>query len=211
VRRGVSALFFASGAAGLVYEVIWSRLLKELFGVTAHAVAAVLATYLLGLALGSWLLGPAVDRHPHPLRLYGLLEIGVAALAAATSFLLPRLAPVHAFAATRLAPDSPALAAVRLVLAATVIVPPTLLMGATLPAMTRACVSSLRGVGRDLSWLYALNTAGAVVGCAVSGFLLIGAIGVHPTLWLAVLWPGSARESLVSNGNAPWNKVFRSV
>src|SRR5215813_3723204 len=54
--RAISALFFASGAAGLVYEVVWSRLLKELFGVTAYAVAAVLATYLAGLALGGWLL-----------------------------------------------------------------------------------------------------------------------------------------------------------
>ena len=85
-------------------------------------------------------------------REYGLLEIGVAALAAATSFLLPRLAPVHAFAATRLAPDSPALAAVRLALAAAVIVPPTLLMGATLPAMTRAVKLTKRAARVGFDW-----------------------------------------------------------
>ncbi|HWE25124.1 MAG TPA: fused MFS/spermidine synthase [Myxococcales bacterium] len=187
MRRAIPALFFASGGAGLVYEVIWSRLLKDLFGVTAHAVAAVLASYLLGLALGSWLLGPAADRARNPLRVYGLLEIGVALSALATSFLLPHLEPIHAWAATRLAPDSAALAGIRLALAAAVVVPPTLLMGATLPAMTRASVKSVAELGREVGLLYAVNTAGAVAGCALAGFALIGVLGVHPTLWLAVL------------------------
>ncbi|HYS11534.1 MAG TPA: fused MFS/spermidine synthase [Myxococcales bacterium] len=185
--RALYGIFVASGAAGLVYEVIWSRLFKEMFGVTAHAVATVLASYLLGLALGSWLLGPVADRRSDPLRLYALLEIGVGVSALATALVLPRLEPVHAWAAGRLAADSPALAAVRLVLAATVVVPPTLLMGATLPAMTRAVVKSVARVGRELSLLYALNTAGAVAGCALAGFALIGALGVHRTLWLAVV------------------------
>ena len=69
---GIYLLFFLSGAAGLVYEVVWSRLLKDVFGVTAHAVAAVLATFLGGLALGSWALGRYADR-------YDRLADGVAA------------------------------------------------------------------------------------------------------------------------------------
>src|SRR6266849_6286120 len=125
-RIATYALFFASGGAGLVYEVVWSRLLRDVFGITAYAVAAVLATFLGGLALGAWLLGRQVDRTP------------------------------------------------------------TVLMGATLPAITRDVVARLGKVGTEVSALYALNTAGAVAGCLVAGFVLIRALGVHPTLWIAV-------------------------
>ena len=75
--RAIRSLFFVSGAAGLIYEVVWSRLLKDLFGITAYAVAAVLATYLGGLALGGWLLSGRADREPNPLRLYALLELAI--------------------------------------------------------------------------------------------------------------------------------------
>ncbi|HVI92353.1 MAG TPA: spermidine synthase, partial [Anaeromyxobacter sp.] len=99
-------LFFLSGAAGLIYQVVWSRLFEQVFGVTAHAVTAVLATYLGGLALGGWLLGHAADRSRSPLRLYGWLEIGVAATALAGTAFVRAFDPVHVWAASRLAPDS---------------------------------------------------------------------------------------------------------
>jgi spermidine synthase len=182
----ICALFFFSGAAGLVYEVVWSRLFKDVFGVTAYAVAAVLATYLGGLALGSWALGRAADRSSDPLRLYGLLEIGVAATALAGLQAIRLFDPLHAAAASRLAPGSPALACVRLVLASVVILPPTFLMGGTLPAMTKVFVERREAVGRQVSMLYALNTAGAVAGSLAAGFLFIRWLGVHPTFWLAV-------------------------
>jgi spermidine synthase len=180
------ALFFLSGAAGLVYQVVWSRLLNEVFGVTAHAVTAVLATYLGGLALGSWLLGRFADRSDRPLRLYALLELGVAGTALAGTWVVGALEPVHAWAALRLAPDSPALLGLRVLLASLVVLPPTVLMGATLPAMTRAFVERIGNLGRELGFLYALNTAGAVAGSVAAGFVLIRLVGVHPTLWLAV-------------------------
>jgi spermidine synthase len=180
------AIFFVSGAAGLVYQVVWSRLLNEIFGVTAHAVTAVLATYLGGLALGSWALGRFADRHPRPLRLYGLLELGVGATALAGTWLVRALDPLHAWAAARLAPDSVALLALRILLASLVVLPPTLLMGATLPAMTRAFVERIGKLGREVGFLYALNTAGAVAGSVAAGFALIRALGLHPTLWVAV-------------------------
>jgi spermidine synthase len=180
-------LFFLSGAAGLVYQVVWSRLLQEVFGVSAHAVTAVLATYLGGLALGSWLLGPIVDRHSRPLRTYGFLELGVAATALLGTVAVHGVEPLHQWIALRLAPDSAALVAVRMVLASLVVLPPTVLMGGTLPAMSRAFVARSAGVGREIAFLYALNTAGAVAGSLAAGFWLIRAAGVHATLWLAVL------------------------
>jgi spermidine synthase len=181
------AIFFLSGSAGLIYEVVWSRLLKEVFGVTAYAVAVVLATYLGGLALGAWALGSKVDRRPRPLRFYGQLEICIGVLALLGAPLLRFFEPIDRLAATHFAPDSLALIAIRLALSSLVILPPTFAMGATLPAMTKAMVPRLGRLSRELAFLYALNTAGAVVGCLIAGVFLIRAIGVHPSLWLAAL------------------------
>src|SRR3989440_11916108 len=183
-RRAIYGLFLVSGAAGLIYEVVWARLLKDVFGVTAYAVATVLAAYLGGLALGAWLLGSRADRETHPLRFYGFLELGIAATALLGALLLRFLEPLHDAAAIRLSPGSPMLLLIRVLLASLVVLPPTFLMGGTLPAVTRAVVADLRNVGRDLSLLYALNTGGAVAGTLVAGFVLIRALGVHPTLWL---------------------------
>src|SRR5580692_9844222 len=105
-RRALThAIFFLSGSAGLIYEVVWSRLLKEVFGVTSYAVAAVLATYLGGLALGAWVVGGRVDRSARPLRFYGRLEIAIGVLALLTAPLLRFFEPIDRLAATRLAPD----------------------------------------------------------------------------------------------------------
>jgi len=158
-RSATYALFFVSGAAGLVYEVVWSRLLKDLFGITAYAVAAVLATFLGGLALGAWLLGRRVDRDPRPLRFYGYLELGVGAAALLGTVVLRVLEPLHHAAAVRWPPGSPILLLVRVAIASLVVLPPTLLMGATLPAITRDVVARLGKVGTELGGLYALNTA----------------------------------------------------
>jgi spermidine synthase len=182
----VRLLFLVSGAAGLVYQVVWSRLLQETFGVSAHAVTAVLATYLGGLALGSWRLGPLVDRLPRPLRAYGFLELGVAAAAVVGAGVVGLVDPLHDWVATRLAPDSATLLALRMALAGVVVLPPTVLMGATLPAMSRALVSRAGAIGREVAFLYALNTAGAVAGSLAAGFWLIRALGLHATLWVAV-------------------------
>jgi spermidine synthase len=181
------AIFFLSGSAGLIYEVVWSRLLKEVFGVTAYAVAVVLATYLGGLALGAWALGSKVDRRARPLRFYGQLEICIGVLALLGAPLLRFFEPIDRLAATRLAPDSVLLIAIRLALSSLVILPPTFAMGATLPAMTKAMVPRLGRLSRELAFLYALNTAGAVAGCLVAGVFLVRTIGVHPSLWLAAL------------------------
>src|SRR5436190_1221413 len=150
--RAIYGLFLVSGAAGLIYEVVWARLLKEVFGVTAYAVATVLAAYLGGLALGAWLLGSRVDRQTHPLRFYGFLELGIAATAFLGALLLRFLEPLHDAAAIRLSPGSPMLLLIRVLLASLVVLPPTFLMGGTLPAVTRAVRSwrecrSARGRG----------------------------------------------------------------
>jgi spermidine synthase len=204
--RVLYALFLVSGAAGLLYEVVWSRLLKDVFGITAYAVAAVLATYLAGLALGGWWLGRRVDRERDPLRFYGILELGIGLLALFGTLLLRFLEPIHDAAALRLGPGSPLLLLIRMLLASLVVLPPTFLMGATLPAMTRVFVAAVGSLGRELGLLYALNTAGAVGGTLLAGFVLIRDVGVHPTLWLAVaanLGVGGVALALARGAPAP--------
>src|SRR5262245_54096555 len=120
--------FFLSGSAGLVYQVVWSRVLNQIFGISAHAVTAVLAAYLGGLALGAWLLGPAADRARSPLRLYAWLELGIAGAAAAGTYAAALLDPIHLRLAAALAPDAVALLAARIVLAGIVVLPATVLM-----------------------------------------------------------------------------------
>src|SRR5438128_7732090 len=102
--RAIYGLFVVSVDAGLVYEVVWSRLLKDIFGVTAYAIAAVLATYLGGLALGAWLLGGRADSQRQPLRFYGVLELGIAAAAVLGVLTLRLLVPLDRAVAQRVAP-----------------------------------------------------------------------------------------------------------
>ncbi|RPJ47232.1 MAG: hypothetical protein EHM19_03270, partial [Candidatus Latescibacterota bacterium] len=80
-RRIIAVLFVLSGAAGLVYQVVWSRSLTLLFGSTTLAVSTVVTAFMAGLALGSWLFGRLADRRQKTLRLYALLELGIAATA----------------------------------------------------------------------------------------------------------------------------------
>ncbi len=183
----VYLLFTLSGATALIYQVVWSRMLHEIFGVTIYAVTTVLAAFLGGLALGSVIIGRAVDRSANPLRFYGLLEIGIGLTALAGPWLLTLLEPAHHWAANRFAMDSPALLAIRVLLAAVVILPPTFLMGGTLPVITRYFVQQIARLGQELSVLYGLNTLGAVAGSLASGFWLIRWLGLHATLHVSVV------------------------
>ena len=101
ISVAAAAMFFVSGAIGLIYQVVWSRLFNQVFGVTTYAVTAVLTTYLGGLALGAWLLGPLADRAARPLRLYGWLELGAAVTALGGAVLLRTFDPFHVWANTR--------------------------------------------------------------------------------------------------------------
>ena len=185
------ALFFLSGGTGLVYEVVWVRMLSLVFGVTAFAVATVLASFMGGLALGAWIFGRWADRMRNPLRVYGILEaaIGVYALLVPTLFVL--LQRFYLQMGTGIDPDGHAFTfgAVRFLLAAVVLLFPTILMGGSLPLLARAFATGAGSVEASsrVGVLYGINTLGAVVGTAAAGFILLPRLGISSTIHFAAL------------------------
>jgi len=185
-RRALHVLFAASGAAALIYQVLWLRALATLFGASAEAAAAVLAAFFLGLALGSELFGRQADRSRRPLRLYALLELGIAAGAALVPAVLLLYRSLYDGVYPALA-QSPLLFAVfKMALTALALLPATLLMGGTLPALGRAVVSGGESLGRTGGRLYAFNVVGAVLGAVLATFGLPLWLGVHGTYAAAI-------------------------
>ncbi len=179
------ALLFLSGAAGLVYEVTWARSLTLVFGGSHLAVTTVLSVYMGGLALGAALLGRRADESRNPLRLYGILEMGVA-LFALLFIGLTRIYPSLYVPLARLAEHNRVwLSILRVSFGVAAMVVPTTLMGGTLPVLTRFAAARTGSLGRHLSFLYGFNTLGAVAGSLAAGFVLLRTLGVTATILAA--------------------------
>lgn len=177
-------LFLASGAAGLIYQVVWTQDLVLVFGNTTQAIVTTVTAFLAGLGLGS-LAGAAIgSRLRRALPVYGLLEIAVACLALLMPLAFDAIATVFRSAYLSLPPGEVAL--IRFGLAFGALTPVTLIMGMTLPILTRHLVRTDPDVGERIARLYGLNTLGAVVGSVASGYLLIELIGLRETTFVAV-------------------------
>ena len=176
-------LFLLSGACGLTYQVLWLRLLALVFGVTVHAASTVLASFMAGLALGS-VLAERLAKRGHALKVFAALEAGIAVSALATPALLGLATAVYRPLSAAF-PDSLALLTVaRFVCSAAVLVVPTMLMGATLPVLSHAPIVRAAAATR-LAALYAVNTAGAMAGALLTGYVLIGGLGIQRTFLAA--------------------------
>jgi spermidine synthase len=181
----LGALFFLSGVAGLIYQVLWLRLLSLTFGVTVYAATTVLAAFMAGLGAGSLLGGRRAATTERPLRDLGVVELLIGASALATPLALSAAAQLYGGLHASLG-DAPApLTAARFVSSLLVLLVPTTLMGATLPLVTRASFTDQLLTGRHVGVLYACNTAGAIAGALAAGFFLIGAIGIRASFVLA--------------------------
>jgi spermidine synthase len=179
-------LFFLSGAAALVYQVVWVRSFGLVFGGSHLAVTTVLSVFMGGLALGGWWVGRKVDQTARPLRLYALLELGIAASALAYIGLMAAYPHLYVPLA-RAVGDSPvALTAIRVVFATAAMIVPTTLMGGTLPVLVRFATGASQQLSRQLSFLYAFNTLGAVAGTLAGAFALLEWLGVGRTLAVAI-------------------------
>ncbi|MBI3969585.1 MAG: fused MFS/spermidine synthase [Chloroflexi bacterium] len=172
-------LFFLSGMSGLIYQVLWLRMLALIFGVTVYAASAVLASFMSGLALGSYVAGRYADRTRNALLLYGVAEVLVGLSALATPTALAAVERVYVGLSPSLTDATAVLTLVRFVLAFAVLLVPTTLMGATLPIIVKSSLLQVEGLGQRVGVLYATNTAGAIVGTVAAGFYLIGSQGLN--------------------------------
>lgn len=171
-------VFVASGCAALIYEIVWFHLLRLVIGASALSVGLVLAAFMGGMFLGSLLFARFVPRDRNPLRVYAFLEIGIGVF----GLLMPVLLPAVRLIYVGLVGYGPLGIALRGLIAAVLLLPPTALMGATLPAVARRYSHGRRGMS-GLASLYAANTGGAVLGCLLSGFYLLAVWDV----WVATV------------------------
>jgi spermidine synthase len=184
----ILAIFVLSGAAGLVYEVVWARQLVLVFGNTTQAISAILTGFFGGMAIGSVVGGRIADRVRSPLRLYGILELILVVVVLLTPLLFRALHEVYRGAYGSLAEQPVLLGLVRFGLALLALAPATIFMGATLPSLSRHLTRGrAANLSREFGRLYAANTLGAIFGAVLSGFLLIEILGLTGTLLIGAL------------------------
>jgi spermidine synthase len=174
-------LFAASGCAALMYEIVWFQLLELVIGSSAVSLGVLLATYMGGMFLGSLGYGRVISARRNPLRVYALIEAGIGLCGLAILFGLPWLDGVYSTHTVR----GFAGIVMRAAVCALCLAAPTLLMGASLPALARQWEASIRGASR-LGVLYAANAAGAVAGCLLAGFYLLRVHDMYFTSYVAV-------------------------
>lgn len=182
--------FFLSGLTGLIYEILWTRMIVEIIGGAPFAVSIILTVFMGGLGLGSYLAGRTIDRITRPMKLvrvYGLLELAIGAYALVIPVLLVAFRPLYAIVYNRLFGHFIIYNILTFIGCAVLFCIPVICMGATLPILCRFYVTRLSHLGARAGRLYGLNTIGAATGAFLCGFWLINLLGVWGTLILAVL------------------------
>jgi spermidine synthase len=177
--------FLFSGATGLIFENLWVRMLTLVFGSTSLAVSSVLTAYMGGLALGSWLFGRWADRVRNSLRAYALIELCVGVFALLVPVVVQGLYPsINSWLWRSFEPGFFAFSFLRFLFSVILLILPTTLMGGTLPILSKVLVQTreeMSTVGSRVGWLYTANTAGAVLGTFLCGFVLLPSIGLRLT------------------------------
>ncbi len=185
----ITAVFLLSGAAGLVYQVLWMRSLGLFFGSDMYGVSIILSTFMAGLALGSLLGGRLAQQTDRPLVWYGVAELGIGLVALPFHAILTGFDPLLESAYGGTATAVPwGFHALRAGLAGCVLLVPTTLMGTTLPLIMRHFVRSRSVLGESGAYFYAVNTLGALLGTLTAGFVLLPQLGMsRSTLCAAVI------------------------
>jgi spermidine synthase len=186
-RYAIPGIFVLSGAAGLIFEVVWSRQLVLVFGNTTQAVSAILTGFFGGMAIGSAAGGKVADRVRRPLRLYAALELTLAFFVLLTPVTFRLIHEVYRSAFASLEQSPTLLSLLRFALALIALAPATILMGATLPSLTRFLARESSALGSAFTRLYTANTIGAVFGSAAAGFVLIELLGLWGALMVGVV------------------------
>ena len=178
----IGVCFVFSGATGLIYEVLWARMLGLVFGATTLAVSTVLAAFMGGLALGSALAGRLAGRIRKPLSTYGWIEIAIGVYALLVPFLFRWVDNLYALIWQQFQPGFFTFSLWRFLLSCLMLLVPTTLMGATLPVLSAAL---LRHGTTAVTRLYGCNLVGAIVGTLAAGFVLLPSLGVRTTIVIA--------------------------
>src|SRR5262249_53241779 len=174
-------LFVGSGCSALMYEIVWFQLLELVIGSSALSLGVLLGTFMGGMCIGSFVMPRVLSTKDHPLRIYGLLELGIGAIGVLELIAVPLVGGIY----TSIVGHGFASVLLRAVVAGLLLLPPTLLMGATLPAISRWIETTRQGI----SWLgffYGGNIAGAVMGCLLAGFYLLRVTDMAFTTYVAV-------------------------
>ncbi len=183
----ILVIFAFSGMTALIYEIVWIRPLALVFGTTVYATSIIIASFLLGLALGSWIAGKYSDRMNQPLKIYGFIELGVGfygILLLPIFSVLPYLY-IDIYNATF--QNYSLFSVLQFMLAFAIILVPTTLMGTTLPLVMRSYSDSFGRIGKDLGRLYSVNNIGAVAGTLAAGFILLPVLGIKQSIMTAAL------------------------
>jgi spermidine synthase len=185
----VLVCFFLSGLTGLIYEILWTRMIVKVIGTAPFAVSIVLTVFMAGLGLGSYIASRTIDRIESPLklvRIYGLLELIVGGYCLVLPLLLKGFLPVYSVVYNHLFKHFMVYNLLTFVGCSILLIIPVTCMGATLPVLCRFYVNRLSHLGTHAGRLYGLNTIGAAAGALLCGFWLIALLGVYGTLALAV-------------------------
>lgn len=185
----IALLFVMSGAAGLMYQVVWFKYLSLFLGNTTYAQTVVLATFMGGLAIGASLWGRRADTSKQPLLMYALLEIAIGIYC----FLYPQLLNVlknlfiSVVLSLNLPSDSAQVLFLKLVVSLCTLLFPTILMGGTLPVLVRFISERIEDAGKNVATLYFLNSFGAVGGSLLAGFFFVPLTGLKATIYTAAV------------------------
>lgn len=189
----IIACFFFSGLSGLTYEILWTRMIVKIIGSAPFAESIILAIFMGGLGLGSYIAGRLIDRIKEPLalvRLYGMLELAIGGYAIVIPLLLTALEPLQSLLYNELYSHFIIYNLTTLIICSGILCFPVICMGATLPILCKFYVARLSHLGTHTGRLYGLNTIGAALGSLLCGFWFIDLWGVSGTLAFAILVNG---------------------
>ena len=210
----VLTIFILSGFTGLCYEICWIRSASQIFGSTTFAVSSVVALFFTGMALGSQYFGSRSHHYSEPLKVYALLEIGIGVFAIISLQLLSIFEIPYQWLYSSYYQNGIVISAIRLLLIALIIIPPTFMMGGTLPLFTQFYEASSRAKPDSLAFLYSINTIGAAVGCLVCGFILLPMLGISKTLFMIGLMAQAAGIFILyalKKNSGPVDCTFKAV
>lgn len=183
-NQKLSLFFFFSGFAGLMYQVIFGKMLGTIFGSTSIAIYIVLATYMIGLSLGAWIGGKEKSNIPVLLK-YAFCELGIALYCLLTPIIFPLIEYIYSSIAIHIQDNMTSLIVLRVVLGILGLIIPTTLMGMTTPILLKH-FNQKKENSLSLAHLYTLNTLGAALGAIFSGYFIIQMLGIRNSILMTV-------------------------